>query len=329
MKLNQLITQVKKYIDNPDLSSIKEAYEFAENAHEGQYRVSGEPFVEHPLGVGLILGRLELDITSISAALLHDVVEDTPIKSGDIEEKFGGEIAVLVDGVTKLTRMNFKSKEERQAESLRKMFLAMAEDIRVVLIKLADRLHNMRTLGYLKEEKRKQKSKETLDIYAPLAHRLGMSKIKWELEDLAFRHLQPEVYYEISRKVAANRKTREKEIKNAIKLLNEKLTSQEIEAEIYGRPKHLYSIYQKMKRKEIDFSEVYDLTAIRIIVDSVRECYEVLGLVHEKWKPISEENVQKAHKYTQRIIEDFYDDRDSVVKQLEAAEREYDIPVEN
>ena len=286
MKFNQLIKQVKDYIDDPDISFIREAYEFAEKAHEGQYRVSGEPFVEHPLGVALVLARLELDVTSICAALLHDVVEDTSITSQDIEKKFGKEIAILVDGVTKLTRMNFKSKEEHQAESLRKMFLAMAEDIRVVLIKLADRLHNMRTLSYLKEEKRKEKSKETLDIYAPLAHRLGMSRIKWELEDLSFRHLQPEVYYEISRKVAANRKTREKEIKNAINLLNDKLSEQGIDAEIYGRPKHLHSIYQKMKRKEIDFSEVYDLTAIRIIVDSVRECYEVLGLVHEKWKPI-------------------------------------------
>ncbi|HKL76171.1 MAG TPA: bifunctional (p)ppGpp synthetase/guanosine-3',5'-bis(diphosphate) 3'-pyrophosphohydrolase, partial [Halanaerobiales bacterium] len=182
--------------------------------------------------------------------------------------------------------MNFNSKEEHQAESLRKMFLAMAEDIRVVLIKLADRLHNMRTLSYMKREKQIEKAQETQDIYAPLAHRLGMSRLKWELEDLSFRYLQPEVYYEISRKVAANRKTREKEIQKAINLLDEKFSEQGIDAEIYGRPKHLYSIYQKMKRKEIDFAEVYDLTAIRILVDSVRECYEVLGMVHEIWKPI-------------------------------------------
>jgi len=286
MELEQLINQLNEYMEDADLSLVREAYEYSKDAHEGQYRISGEPFVEHPLGVALILARLELDIISIAAALLHDVVEDTEITSDDIEEKFGSEIALIVDGVTKLTRMNFNSKEEHQAESLRKMFLAMAEDIRVVLIKLADRLHNMRTLSYMKREKQIEKAQETQDIYAPLAHRLGMSRLKWELEDLSFRYLQPEVYYEISRKVAANRKTREKEIQKAINLLDEKFSEQGIDAEIYGRPKHLYSIYQKMKRKEIDFAEVYDLTAIRILVDSVRECYEVLGMVHEIWKPI-------------------------------------------
>ncbi|MGM0437203.1 MAG: RelA/SpoT family protein [Bacillota bacterium] len=286
MDLEQLLNQLNEYMEDADLSLVKEAYEYAKDAHKGQYRISGEPFVEHPLGVALVLARLELDIISISAALLHDVVEDTEITSDDIEEKFGSEIALIVDGVTKLTRMNFSSKEEHQAESLRKMFLAMAEDIRVVLIKLADRLHNMRTLSYMKREKQIEKAQETQDIYAPLAHRLGMSRLKWELEDLSFRYLQPEVYYEISRKVAANRKTREKEIQKAIDLLDDKFSEQGIDAEIYGRPKHLYSIYQKMKRKEIDFSEVYDLTAIRILVDSVRECYEVLGMVHEIWKPI-------------------------------------------
>ena len=286
MELEQLINQLDEYMEDADLSLVREAYEYSKDAHEGQYRISGEPFVEHPLGVALILARLELDIISIAAALLHDVVEDTEITSDDIEEKFGSEIALIVDGVTKLTRMNFNSKEEHQAESLRKMFLAMAEDIRVVLIKLADRLHNMRTLSYMKREKQIEKAQETQDIYAPLAHRLGMSRLKWELEDLSFRYLQPEVYYEISRKVAANRKTREKEIQKAINLLDEKFSEQGIDAEIYGRPKHLYSIYQKMKRKEIDFAEVYDLTAIRILVDSVRECYEVLGMVHEIWKPI-------------------------------------------
>ena len=286
MELEQLLKQLNEYMEDADLSLVKEAYEYAKDAHEGQFRISGEPFVEHPLGVALVLARLELDIISVSAALLHDVVEDTEITSDDIEEKFGAEIALIVDGVTKLTRMNFNSKVEHQAESLRKMFLAMAEDIRVVLIKLADRLHNMRTLSYMKREKQIEKAQETQDIYAPLAHRLGMSRLKWELEDLSFRYLQPEVYYEISRKVAANRKTREKEIQKAIDLLDDKFSDHSIDAEIYGRPKHLYSIYQKMKRKEIDFSEVYDLTAIRILVDSVRECYEVLGMVHEIWKPI-------------------------------------------
>lgn len=284
--LVELLEKLKTYIENPDLKLIEKAYNYAREAHSGQYRVSGEPFIEHPLGVSLILAELELDIISIAGALLHDVVEDTSVTSEDIKKDFGSEIALLVDGVTKLTRIQFKSKEEHQAESLRKMFLAMAEDIRVVLIKLADRLHNMRTLSYVKKEKQLEKATETLEIYAPLAHRLGMSRLKWELEDLSFRYLEPDMYYEVSRKVAANRKQREKEIHEAIKILNNKLKKHEIIADIYGRPKHLYSIYQKMKRKELDFNEIYDLTAIRVIVDSVRECYEVLGLAHEIWKPI-------------------------------------------
>jgi GTP pyrophosphokinase len=286
MELGDLINQVKSYIEKPDIELITRAYNFASNAHRGQKRVSGDSFIDHPLGVAYIMAELELDIISIAAALLHDVVEDTDVSSEDIRKEFGNEIARLVDGVTKLTRLKFKSKEEHQAESLRKMFLAMAEDIRVILIKLADRLHNMRTLGYLKEEKRKEKAMETLEIYAPLAHRLGISRLKWELEDLSFRFIDPEMYYEVAKKVAANRTQREKDIKEAINILEEKFKEQDIKADIYGRPKHLYSIYQKMKRKEIDFNEIYDLTAIRIITDSVRECYEILGMVHELWKPI-------------------------------------------
>jgi len=286
MKLEKLLKKINTNIDDPNLDIIKDAYEYAAKAHEGQNRVSGEPFIEHPLGVAYILVELGLDIISIASALLHDVVEDTEVNSKDIKEKFGDEVALLVDGVTKLTRLKFKSKEEHQAESLRKMFLAMAEDIRVVLIKLADRLHNMRTLNYLKEKKQKEKAKETLEIYAPLAHRLGMSRIKWELEDLSFRFLYSDMYYEMSRKVAANRKEREKDIQKAINVLKDRLQEHGLDARIYGRPKHLYSIYQKMKRKEIDFDEIYDLTAIRIIIDSVKGCYEVLGIVHEIWKPI-------------------------------------------
>ncbi len=286
MQLEDLLKEITTNIEDPNLDIIKNAYNFARKAHEDQIRFSGERFIEHPLVVAHILAELGLDIISIAAALLHDVVEDTEVTSEDIKEKFGEEMALLVDGVTKLTRLNFKSKEERQAESLRKMFLAMAKDIRVVLIKLADRLHNMRTLNYLDEKKRKEKAKETLEIYAPLAHRLGMSRIKWELEDLSFRFLYPDIYYEMSGKVAANRKQREKEIQKAITLLNNKLKEHNLKAKIYGRPKHLYSIYQKMKRKEIDFNEIYDLTAVRIIIDTVRECYEVLGIVHEIWKPI-------------------------------------------
>lgn len=286
MELGDLINQLKSYIEKPDIELITRAYNFASNAHRGQKRVSGDSFIDHPLGVAYIMAELELDIISIAAALLHDVVEDTDVSSEDIRKEFGNEIARLVDGVTKLTRLKFKSKEEHQAESLRKMFLAMAEDIRVILIKLADRLHNMRTLGYLKEEKRKEKAMETLEIYAPLAHRLGISRLKWELEDLSFRFIDQEMYYEVAKKVAANRTQREKDIKEAINILEEKFKEQDIKADIYGRPKHLYSIYQKMKRKEIDFNEIYDLTAIRIITESVRECYEILGMVHELWKPI-------------------------------------------
>ncbi|MGM0602361.1 MAG: RelA/SpoT family protein [Bacillota bacterium] len=286
MELDDLLNKIKNYMDNPDIDFIRKAYKYAEDAHKGQYRVSGEPFVDHPLGVAIILADLELDVVSIVASMLHDVVEDTEVSSDDIAEEFGDEVAHLVEGVTKLTRMEFKTKEDQQAESLRKMFVAMAEDIRVVLIKLADRLHNMRTLNYLKKEKRIEKSQETLEIYAPLAHRLGMSRIKWELEDLAFRYIHPDMYYELSHKVQANRKQREKDIQQAIDTLKNTLKNQNVDAEIYGRPKHLYSIYNKMQRKEVEFDEIYDLTAVRVLVENVRECYEVLGVIHEIWKPI-------------------------------------------
>ena len=286
MKLENLLDKIKSYMDDPDLDLVIKAYNYAENAHEGQYRVSGEPFVDHPLGVAMILADLELDIISIVASMMHDVVEDTEITSDDIRKEFGEEVAHIVEGVTKLTRMQFKTKEDQQAESLRKMFVAMAEDIRVVLIKLADRLHNMRTLNYLKKEKRKEKSRETLEIYAPLAHRLGMSKLKWELEDLCFRYLKPDMYYEVSHKVQTNREEREKSIKEAIDKLKETIEDHDIDAEIYGRPKHLYSIYNKMKRKEVEFDEIYDLTAVRVLVENVKECYEVLGIIHEIWKPM-------------------------------------------
>ncbi|MFW5873314.1 MAG: RelA/SpoT family protein [Bacillota bacterium] len=286
MDLKKIIKKVNTYMEDPAIDKLEKAFDLCHSAHKGQYRVSGEPYYEHPLGVAYILSELELDLTTIIGALLHDVLEDTEIDREYIVKEFSEEVALLVDGVTKLTKLEFKTKEEQQAESLRKMFLAMADDIRVVLIKLADRLHNMRTLGYMKKYKQVEKAQETLEIYAPLAHRLGMSRIKWELEDLSFRYLKPDMYYEISRKVAANRKEREQEIKKAISHINDKLTEQKIDAEIYGRPKHLYSIYQKMERKEVDFSEVYDLTAIRVIVNSVRECYEVLGVIHDLWKPM-------------------------------------------
>jgi|AntRauTorckE6833_2_1112554.scaffolds.fasta_scaffold00017_11 GTP pyrophosphokinase len=286
MEIETLLKKIRTDMDDPDLDIVKKAYKVASEAHEGQFRVSGEPYVEHPINVGYILADLGLDIISISAALLHDVVEDTKFTRKDIEKMFGNEVALLVDGVTKLTKLDFKSKEEHQAESLRKMFLAMAKDIRVVLIKLADRLHNMRTLEHLGREKQIFKSEETIEIYAPLAHRLGMSRMKSELEDLSFYFLQTDVYNELEKKIEENRSSRNNNIQKAIDTLEEKIEEQNLNAEIYGRSKHLYSIYQKMQRKEVDFSEIYDLTAVRVLVDNVRECYQVLGVVHELWKPM-------------------------------------------
>lgn len=287
MSLTELLDKMESYTTDSDLGLVVHAFDFARKAHEGQFRDSGEPFYVHPLEVAKILVDLELDETFIAAALLHDVVEDTTITLGEITTEFGEEIAQLVNGVTKLSKINFKSKEEHQAENLRKMFLAMAKDIRVILIKLADRLHNMRTLRYTTPEKQKRKAEETLEIYAPLAHRLGMSTIKWELEDLSFRFLESNMYYDLARKLASTRQEREEDIQTAIEAIQGKLTSDtQIDADIYGRPKHLYSIYQKMVKQKKEFFEIYDLTAIRIIVHNVRECYEVLGIVHEIWKPI-------------------------------------------
>ncbi|MDK2835586.1 MAG: diphosphokinase / guanosine-3,5-bis(diphosphate) 3-diphosphatase [Thermosediminibacterales bacterium] len=286
MRMSNLAKQILKYNPEGDLTLIEKAYEFAKNAHKGQHRMSGELFIFHPLEVAMILADLELDTTTIIAGLLHDVVEDTDITIDDIEANFGHEVALLVDGVTKLGRLEYHSKEEQQAENLRKMFLAMAKDIRVILIKLADRLHNMRTLKYLPVEKQKEKAKETLEIFAPLAHRLGISKIKWELEDLAFRYLDTKKYYELVEKVAKKRGEREKQINTVIDNLNKKLKDIGIKAEIYGRPKHFYSIHKKMVTKNKTFDQIYDLTAVRVIVNTIKDCYAVLGTVHTLWKPI-------------------------------------------
>ncbi|ADL08119.1 RelA/SpoT family protein [Thermosediminibacter oceani] len=283
---DSLEERIKSYNPSADLELVRRAYEFAKNAHDGQHRVSGELFIFHPLEVAMILADLELDTITIAASLLHDVVEDTNYSLEDIAKNFGSEIALLVDGVTKLSKLEYKTKEEQQAENLRKMFLAMAKDIRVILIKLADRLHNMRTLKYLPEKKQKEIAVETLEIFAPLAHRLGISKIKWELEDLAFRYLEPNHYYELVDKVAKKRREREEHINNMIALLRERLTAAGIKAEIQGRPKHFYSIYKKMKEQNKSFEQIFDLTAVRVIVDTVRDCYAALGVVHTLWKPI-------------------------------------------
>ncbi len=287
MNLNGLKEQIKSYYPvEPDWSRLEAAYDYAVKAHKGQMRCSGEMYITHPLGVSLILAELEMDMDTILAGLLHDVVEDTDTTLLDIEKEFGGEIAKLVDGVTKLSKLEYKSKEEHHAENLRKMFLAMAKDIRVLLIKLADRTHNMRTLRYLTSFKQQEIAQETLEIYAPLAHRLGIYKVKWELEDLAFRYMERDRYYALVDKLAKKRKEREIFISQIIQALEPKLEEVSIQANITGRPKHLYSISQKMKEQNKEFHEIYDLTAIRIIVDSLKDCYGTLGIVHTLWKPI-------------------------------------------
>lgn len=286
MDLQALKDSIIKYNPDADLELVERAYAFAKAAHNGQYRDSGEVFLKHPYEVARILAEFEFDVVTIAAGLLHDVLEDTAVTWEELVDEFGEEIALLVDGVTKLSKIPFQTREEHQAQSLRKMFLAMARDLRVVLIKLADRLHNMRTLRHLPRERQRRMARETLEIYAPLAHRLGMWGIKWEMEDLALRYLKPKVYYELVSKVAKQRQEREGELQQVMNALREKLSEIKIKAEISGRPKHFYSIYQKMERQGKSFEEIYDLLAVRVIVDSVKDCYGVLGIVHALWKPV-------------------------------------------
>jgi GTP pyrophosphokinase len=269
-----------------DVQFIERAFEFSKKYHEGQKRHSGEPYITHPLAVAEILAELEQDQATIAAALLHDLVEDCKIDKAVIEKNFGAEIAYLVEGVTKLGQIVFESREVRQAENFRKMLLAMGEDIRVIIIKLADRLHNMQTLQYLSKEKQIETSIETREIFAPLAHRIGIWRLKWELEDLAFRFLESDKYEEVRQKVAQRRTEREDKIESFISKVKDILSKVEIKSDIYGRPKHFYSIYRKMVEQNLEFEDLYDLLAVRIIVDSVRDCYAVLGLVHAAWKPI-------------------------------------------
>ncbi|MGE5583085.1 MAG: RelA/SpoT family protein [Bacillota bacterium] len=269
-----------------EVERIKAAYELAAAAHLGQKRDSGEDYIQHPLEVAAIVYDLGMDTTSIIAALLHDVVEDTEVTAERIIKQFGSEVALLVDGVTKLSKLAFQSKQEQQMENLRKMFLAMTQDLRVIIIKLADRLHNMRTLKHLPEDRQKKIAKETLEIYAPLTHRLGMWKVKWELEDLALRYLDQEAYYDLVNKVAKKRQEREGFINEVKETLQRALAEIELKAEVQGRPKHFYSIYEKMQEQGKEFSEIYDLMGLRVIVPTVQDCYEVLGIVHILWKPI-------------------------------------------
>jgi len=284
--LQELIEKIKKYNPTGDFDLICKAYQFALNAHQGQKRISGEDYIVHPTAVADILADLNMDNATIAAGMLHDVVEDTKYSYSDIKELFGEEVAMLVDGVTKLSKLEYKTKEEQQAENLRKMFIAMAKDIRVILIKLADRLHNLRTLKYMDLNKQYEKAKETLEIYAPIAHRLGIYKIKWEMEDLALRYIDPKGYYDLVEKVAKKRKEREEYINYVIETLKNKNLEMGIEAQIEGRPKNFYSIYKKMVQQNKTFEQIFDLTAIRVIVDTVKDCYGVLGIVHTLWKPI-------------------------------------------
>ena len=284
--LEQIEAQVLAYNPDADLTGLDEAYDFAHSAHEGQVRKSGEAFVNHPIEVALILAELHMDTATLKAALLHDTVEDSEASIDEVRERFGDEVAELVDGVTKLGKIEFESMSEAQSNNLRKMLIAMAKDIRVILIKLADRLHNMRTLAALPEARRIEKAHETMDIYAPLAHRLGISSIKWELEDLAFYYLEPHKFHQVSRMVAESREAREMYLAKVIDQLNDELSAIGIIARISGRPKHLYSVYQKMSQKGKDFNEIYDLIALRVIVDSVKDVYGALGTVHSIWKPV-------------------------------------------
>jgi guanosine-3',5'-bis(diphosphate) 3'-pyrophosphohydrolase len=286
MGIEQLLEKAATYMKDIDLGRIREAYEFADQAHKGQLRKSGEPYILHPLAVAEILVDMEMDVTSVIAALLHDVVEDTTVSIDIVNDKFGTACAMIVDGLTKLEKIRFKSKEEQQNENYRKMFIAMAQDIRVILIKLADRLHNMRTLKFQSEESQRRISEETLEIFCPIANRLGISAIKWEMEDIALRYLNPQQYYRIVNLMSKKRREREAFIDGVIQVIRDKVTETGIEADISGRPKHIYSIYKKMTDRNKQFNEIYDLLAIRIIVENIKDCYATLGIIHTLWKPM-------------------------------------------
>ncbi|MGC8578685.1 MAG: RelA/SpoT family protein [bacterium] len=286
IRLNEIHEKILSYNPGADLDLINKAYVFSAKVHNGQVRRSGEPYLVHPMEVAGILASLKMDIPTITAGLLHDTVEDTYATIEEINELFGKEVADLVEGVTKISNITFNTELAKQAENFRKMLVAMAKDIRVIIIKLADRLHNMRTLEYMPEDKREGIAKETLDIYAPIAHRLGIYWLKSELEDLAFRFTQPELYYKLSKMVAKTRKEREKYVHEVEHILQEILEKEGMKVEVSGRPKHLYGIYQKMEKYNLDFEQVYDITAFRVIVDTVKECYQALGIIHNTWRPV-------------------------------------------
>ena len=284
--IEKLIEKIKSYNPNANFEQIRLAFEIAKKNHEGQKRNSGEDYIIHPLNVAMILAEMNMDTPTIIAGLLHDTIEDTEVTFEDVEKNFGIEIAYLVDGVTKLKKLNYRNKQEKQAENIRKMVLAMAKDIRVIIVKLADRLHNMRTLEYMTDSKKHEKALETIEIYAPIADRLGISKIKWELEDLSLRYIDPDKYYKLVDMVNKRRQEREDLINRIIAELKQNLTKLGIVADINGRPKNFYSIYKKMEYKGKNFEEIYDLSAVRVLVEDIKDCYGVLGVVHTLWKPI-------------------------------------------
>lgn len=286
VKITDLIEKVQAYYPAADTELLRKAYDFSARVHQGQKRLSGEPYLIHPMAVADIIADLKLDVPSVASGLLHDTVEDTLTTLSELKSDFGKEIASLVDGVTKLSRTNFVSREEKQAENFRKMLLAMGKDVRVILIKLADRVHNMRTLNHMPPEKQILTAQETLDIYAPLSHRLGIAWIKTELEDLALKYLHPEIYYQLKRNVAKKKTDRDKYIDEVISVMRKKLETEGIDAEVSGRPKHFFSIYQKMESQNLLYDQIYDLVAFRILVDTPRECYEALGVVHGQWRPV-------------------------------------------
>lgn len=277
---------IQGYFPDANIELVRRAFAFAEKAHGEQKRSSGDSYIIHPTEVAQFLAEMRLDISSIIAGFLHDTVEDTPAKLEDIEREFGKDVAVLVDGVTKLNKMSFRTTEEKQAENFRKMVIAMSKDIRVIIVKLADRLSNMRTLQFLAPHKQKTISQETLDIYAPLANRLGMSDIKVELEDLCLRFIHPDVYYKLAELIAKNKAEREKYIEETSNLIQEKLVEYDVKAQVTGRAKNFYSIYKKMERRQVNFDEVHDLLAFRIIVENITECYKALGVIHSAFRPV-------------------------------------------
>lgn len=284
--LAEFMEYIHTYLTDDECNQVLKAFELADKAHEGQLRASGEPYIMHPLAVAEILAHLQIDHITLMAALMHDVVEDTSYSKEDLENMFGSEVAFLVDGVTKLNQFQYETKEDRQMENYRKMILAMAKDVRVVVIKLGDRLHNMRTLKHMRSDKQKRIAKETLEIFAPLAHRLGIFNVKWELEDLSFRYLEPEKYYDLVDQMKQKRQAREDIVNDTMSQLTKALGEAHIKADIKGRPKHFYSIYKKMKKDNRDLSQIYDLLAVRVIVDTIPDCYAVLGIAHSLWKPL-------------------------------------------